>query len=201
MAEIKFDDLALKKTSIVARQILLYFFDFFRIVLPIFDKRNIYRIPFKSYDKFRLQDKMKFSREMYRLKRAGFVKEYFLNKEKFIELTPKGKKYLKWYLADELILKRSPQWDKKWRIVIFDVPNDKKVARDVLRQKLERLGFLKLQESVYVFPFECFAEINLLKNLYYLKPYVQYIVAEAIETEVDLLEKFYDRGILNQKKM
>lgn len=199
MKEIEFSDIKLRKTMIISRQILLYFFDFYKVILPIFDKANVYRLPFKAYDRFREKDKIKFSREMYRLKRLGFIKEYFKNKEKSIELTAKGKKYLKRYLAGELIIKKPAIWDKKWRLVIFDIPNDKKAERDVIRRKLERLGFLKLQESVYVFPFECLNEINLIKGLYFLSPYIQYIVAERVETEMNLLKEFYDRGILGEE--
>ncbi|OGD56090.1 CRISPR-associated endonuclease Cas2 [Candidatus Berkelbacteria bacterium RBG_13_40_8] len=193
------DEIKLEKTKILVRQLLLYFIDFHRVILPLFDKARFYRIPFKAYDKFREDDKIKFSKDWYRLKRAGFVKEYIKDKEKYIELTPKGQKQLKWFLIDELKISKPNEWDKKWRLVIFDIPNDKKVARNILRDKLNHLGFLKLQESVYVYPFECFAEIDLLRNLYFVKPYVQYLVADRIETEINLIENFYDSGLLKEK--
>lgn len=193
-----FDNIQLKKTAIVARQILLYFFDFYRTVLPIFDKANVYRIPFREYDRFRENDKIKFSREIYRLKRAGIIKKYVDEKGTFLEITTKGKELAKKYLIDQIKITLSGKWDKKWRLVIFDIPNDKNRERDLLRDKLECLGFFKLQESVYVFPFECNQEIELLKGMYLLGHYVQYIVADRIETEINLMEKFYDRGILKK---
>ncbi|KKQ90855.1 MAG: Transcriptional regulator, PaaX family [Berkelbacteria bacterium GW2011_GWA1_39_10] len=194
-------NIELKKTEIVARQILLYFFDFYRTVTPLFDKARFYRIPFKEYDKFRENDKIRFSHEFYRLRRAGFIKKYFDGKEYQIELLPKGQKLLKRHITQDLEIHFPEKWDKKWRIVIFDIPNDKKVKREILRTKLESLGFLKLQESVYVFPFDCLAEIQLLKNLCFIEPYVQYMVVERIETEINLMKKFYDLGILEEKMM
>ncbi len=197
--EIKIDEIQLKKTAAIARQILLYFFDVYRWVIPMFDKRRVYRIPFYYYDKSRAKDKDKFRSEIYRLSRAGFIKKYFDGKEFQIELLEKGKKKLKNYLTQDLILPIPKKWDKKWRLVIYDIANDKKVRRDILRAKLGNLGFLELQESVYVYPFECLREINLIKNMYFLGPYVQYVVAERIETEIDLIKKFFERGILKKK--
>ncbi len=197
----EFENIQLKKTMIISRQVLLYFFDFYRVVLPIFDKANVYRIPFKSYDRFREKDKIKFSREIYRLKRAGIIKKYTDEKGEFIEITSKGKKIAKKYFIDQLEILIPKAWDKKWRLVIFDIPDDKRNARDVLRSKLERIGFIELQESVYVFPFDCQREISLLKKMYFIEPYVQYIIADRIETETNLLKKFYDKGILNKKNI
>ena len=123
----------------------------------------------------------------------------FENKDKFLELTPKGKKRANGLVLDNIKIVRPQKWDQKWRVVIYDIANDKKDKREILRQKLEHLGFLKLQESVYVFPFDCLQEINLLKRMYYLGQNVQYLIVERIETEIDLLSRFYDRGILTKK--
>ena len=192
-------EIIIKGSAIVARQILLYFFDFHRAILPIFDKANFYRVPFRAYDKFRENDKIRFSKEFYRLKRSGFIKTYLKEKEKYIGLTKKGLKIAKKYLVDQIEIQIPSHWDREWHLVIFDIPDDKRPARDILREKLERIGFLQLQESVYVFPFDCSKEIGLLKNLYYIEQYVQYIIADRIETEIDLLEEFYDLGLLNNK--
>lgn len=194
------DKIKLQKTELVSRQILLYFFDFFRFTLPMFDKARVYKIPFHKYDKFRQNDKEKFRKEMYRLKRAGVVKKYIDKKGEFVEITPKGQKWLKKYFTEQLEIEQPVKWDKKWRMVIFDIPDRKKTERDILREKLERLGFLKLQESVYVFPFECGNEIEALKKMYLIEPCVQYVLADRIETEINLIEVFYDRGILEDKK-
>lgn len=201
MEDVPFEKIRLKQTKVIARQIMLYFCDFFRWYLPLFDKRRVYRIPFYYYDKFREKDKERFRVEMYRLIQAGFIKKYYDGKNFQIELSAKGKDKLKTYLTEEIEIQRPQKWDKKWRLVIYDIANDRKDRRDVLRNKLENLGFLKLQESVYVFPFDCFNEINLIKNMYYLTPHVQYIVAERIETEANLIKKFYDRGLLEKEML
>ena len=199
--DVQLGDIKLKKALTVARQILLYFLDFYRWYIPIFDKRRVYRIPFKYYDKFRQDDKDRFYHEMYRLRRAGFIKKYFIGKEEFVELLPKGKQQINLYIAQDMQIVAPEKWDRKWRLVIYDISNDKKTEREILRQKLENLGFLKLQESVYVFPFDCEKIIDLLKNMYFLGPYVQYIVADRIESEIDLMKEFYDRGTLTDRML
>lgn len=193
------DKIKLKKTEIMVRQILLTFVDINRAILPVFDKRNVYRIPFKAYDKFRENDKESFRLEMRRLQQEKIIKKYSDNKGEFIELSVKGKKRLKKYVIAQLEIDQPKTWDKKWRIVIFDIPDTKKKSRDVLRRKLIEIGFAELQESVYVFPFDCLSEISFLKNLLYLGPHVQYIVADRIETEIDLIKIFLHNNILTEK--
>lgn len=43
----------------------------------------------------------------------------------------------------------SGEWDGRWRIVIFDIPEGKRVVRDLLRWKLKQWGFTCWQKSVW----------------------------------------------------
>lgn len=195
------DEIGFEKTKIIARQIILGFVDINLMSFSRFDSRKIYKIPLKNYENFRIDDRKKFRKELYRLKQKKFIKKYFEDKKSFIELTQKGKVVLRKYISDQLVIDHPDKWDKKWRLVIFDIPKQKNKLRDVLRSKLIRIGFIGIQKSVYVYPFECLAEINFLKNIYYLGPYIQYIVAERIETETNLIEKFLNLHILEEKML
>jgi phenylacetic acid degradation operon negative regulatory protein len=44
-------------------------------------------------------------------------------------------------------------WDGKWRMVLFDIPDAQTQLRDELRATLQIVGFLRVQNSVYVFPY------------------------------------------------
>lgn len=46
-------------------------------------------------------------------------------------------------------------WDGKWRIVIWDIPEKRRIARDLLRHKLKWLGFNQLQKSIWVTKKNC----------------------------------------------
>jgi CRISPR-associated endonuclease Cas2 len=50
-----------------------------------------------------------------------------------------------------LSLIRKP-WDKKWRLVTFDIPEKMREDRDQLNYQLEKLGFKHFQRSVWISP-------------------------------------------------
>lgn len=100
-----------------------------------------------------------------------------------------GQKLLLKYRFDTLVIPRPKEWDGKWRVVIFDIPEAKKHAREVLRKKLKELGFYQLQRSVFVYPFECQHEIELITRVYEIESYVDFLRAEYLD-EIGLEEKF-----------
>ncbi|MDD5033034.1 MAG: CRISPR-associated endonuclease Cas2 [Candidatus Pacebacteria bacterium] len=110
------------------------------------------------------------------------------NTEK-IRLTQKGKARWLEYQFNNLTLEKKKKWDKKWRIVLFDVPEEKKKVRDALRRKLKKLGFLEFQKSVFVFPFPCHDEINFVINFFDAEEYVYYIEA-PISPDTNLRKHF-----------
>lgn len=110
--------------------------------------------------------------------------------ELWVTFRKKGKELLLKYKLDELEIAKPKRWDKKWRIVIFDIPEKKRLARDVLREKLKELGFYRLQRSVFVHPYDCEREIELIKKVYEVEPFVRFIVADSIDNQARLLKKF-----------
>lgn len=141
--------------KIAAKEILLFLADANVFAFQNFDRHGFYRKSINSYWSWRDINHNSFSRTIYRLKQAKLIKNYKDGKEKYLELTPKGLEKVKHYSLDNIEIQAPKVWDRKWRIVIFDIPDDKKVARNILRDKLRQIGFILLQESVFVFPFEC----------------------------------------------
>lgn len=45
------------------------------------------------------------------------------------------------------------RWDKRWRIVLFDIPETERRRRDSFREKLKELGFGMIQKSVWISPY------------------------------------------------
>jgi DNA-binding transcriptional regulator PaaX len=62
--------------------------------------------------------------------------------------------------------------------------------RGVLRFKLESIGFIRLQNSVWVYPYDCEELLVLLKNDYQLGKEVLYIIADKIERSTVLKRRF-----------
>ncbi len=128
----------------------------------------------------------------YYLKKRGlieFVREDDNNV--VVRITNNGKKYLRTFDIDNMCLKKSEKWDKKWRLVIFDVPEEQKNARNALRQKLKDLGFVKLQKSVWITPFQCNDEIRFLREIFNISFNVDVIVADDIGFHEIRLKKLF----------
>ena len=75
------------------------------------------------------------------------------NKEGLAEiiLTKDGEKKALIFKIDEIEIKKPAKWDGEWRIVIFDIPERFKKAREALRNKLERIGVCETARvSIYL---------------------------------------------------
>jgi len=107
-----------------------------------------------------------------------------------IILTTEGKKKALTYQLDEMKIKKPSNWDKKWRIVLFDIPENRKKIREILRFHLKKLEFRELQKSVFVHPFDCKDEIDYLIEFYDIRRFVRFIIADSIDNELHLKQKF-----------
>lgn len=145
----------------------------------------------KKYFKKEIEN-YKVARALRRLEKNRLVILKELENGKFtIELTEKGRRKVKEIQLDELTIKKSDFWDKKWRMVIFDIPDKtRRRARDALRDKLRDVGFCQLQKSVWVFPYPCENEIQFLCELFDINPFVNIVVAQSIYDDVKLKKHF-----------
>ena len=123
-----------------------------------------------------------------RLKRKKFLK--IQNNKENVTLTQKGRKYTQKYEIDKIVLTKTKKWDKKWRVIIFDIPESKRNARYALSRKLKNLNCYLLQKSVYIFPYACFNEINIILEYFDVSKYVFYIEAQKINDDRKL-RKFF----------
>jgi DNA-binding transcriptional regulator PaaX len=127
------------------------------------------------------------SKEIRNLKKSDLIKKVFKkdNGEYVIELTEKGRlKAMEYQLLKNLEIKNK-KWDGRWRMIIFDIPEKFRKGRNALRWKIKKLGFYELQQSVFVVPYECQKEIDLVVNYFDLKPYVYYGILEIAGEEIN----------------
>lgn len=120
------------------------------------------------------------------------IVDYRENKDGIVEiiLTKDGRQKALKYQIDEIKIKKPDKWDGKWRIVVFDIPEKKKRAREALRNKLQELGFKELQKSVFVFPYECEDEINFIMEIFEIRPYVRFMRVDSFTNEEQFKIKF-----------
>lgn len=107
-----------------------------------------------------------------------------------IEITDKGKRRLLEYDFENISLSAKRR-DGKWRLIIFDIPEDKKVNREAFRKKLVQLGCIRLQDSVFVSAFPCKNEIDFLTHYLEISDFVTVAIIEKIERGEQLIFKKY----------
>lgn len=108
-----------------------------------------------------------------------------------VMLTEKGKKVVKEILFDDMKIDKQKVWDKKWRIVIFDIPEKRgRRGRDAIRTKLQSLGFYQMQKSVWAYPYPCEKEIQLICEIYAINPFVNIITADEMYNDESLRKYF-----------
>jgi len=130
------------------------------------------------------------NRSLSRLISLGLVIFVEKHGKKFLRLTEKGKLKLMTLEKDDFKFNKPLKWDKKWRIVIFDIPQRRRLQRDRLRFTLKQIGFIKLQHSVWVYPYDCEELVTLLKLDFKVGKEILYIIAEKIEND-KLLKKYF----------
>lgn len=137
-------------------------------------------------------------------KKPQNVSSYFLKlrKQKLIEIKKEGK-YHKLILTEngqeiflrfnyeQLKINKPRIWDRNFRVVAFDIPEKKRAARDSLREKMKEMGFVKFNDSVWVFPFPCQKEIDFVANYWKVGKYVHFILAKNI-TNRNVLERVFN---------
>ena len=108
----------------------------------------------------------------------------------FLELTKKGEAKLESYSLSEYKLLIPRIWDKRWRMLIFDIPEYRKTLRDKIRRTLMSIGFLRVQDSVWIFPYDCEELVALLKADFKIGKDLLYMIVEKIENDREFRDWF-----------
>ena len=144
----------------------------------------------KKYIKNKI-DERRIVRSLMRLRTNRFIiVEEKRDGKLIVQLTEKGKRKTEEINIERLEIKKQDIWDKKWRIIAFDIPDKKKRARDALRQKLKELDFYQLQKSVFVCPYPCEKEIQFLCEFFDINYCVNIIMADNIYNDTKLRKHF-----------
>ncbi|MBI5003586.1 CRISPR-associated endonuclease Cas2 [Candidatus Kaiserbacteria bacterium] len=125
-----------------------------------------------------------------RLKKKGLIEFVQQGDRVYLRITDKGRNELSSLAYSSEALRRPKRWDHKWRLVIFDIPEKHRTQRDRARAIMIRLGFVRLQQSVWAYPYDCEEIIALLKAELHIGKDLLYIIADAIEYDKHLREQF-----------
>lgn len=126
---------------------------------------------------------------------ADLKKQELVKKKKdyegsiLISLTKKGILRAINYKFKRLNYKKQ-KWDGKWRMIAFDIPKECQNGRKALIYRLKTAGFYEFQESIFLYPYDCKNEIDILLNLFKIKKYVRFGLLDFIDNEEKVKLKF-----------
>ena len=111
--------------------------------------------------------------------------------KQYARITETGRKVLAFKQEKaKLTNTKKRRWNGRWRVVIFDIPERRRRTRDRLRITMQEVGFVRLQDSVWVFPYDCEDFITLLKAELKIGAAILYMVVEHIENDKHLKAHF-----------
>lgn len=145
----------------------------------------------RAYRRSRKYPNKKVSSTFYRLWREGCFEVEKRNKQIYISLTEKGRRRAGRFQINHLRIAKPKKWGGNWYVVMFDVPHEHRLKREALRGFLKRLEFYQLQKSVWVCPYDCRDQVNLLRDFFgFNKKELRLIVTRDIEHDKDLRRVF-----------
>jgi DNA-binding transcriptional regulator PaaX len=124
-----------------------------------------------------------------RLERGGYVKKRGGTGEAFL-LTEKGRERAMRYAIEQMRIASQKTWDKKWRLIMFDVPEEKMQERRAINFALKRLGCAQYQKSIFITPFPCEKEIDFVGECFGIRDHIRIVVAGEVEKS-DALKKTF----------
>lgn len=147
-----------------------------------FDRKAVYKSVYSRYPRV---DDSNIAHQIYELKSRGYI-EYKNNDNQSIILTNKTKLKMLEYQSNTIIR------DEKYRYLSFDIPKEKDRSRNQFRRAIKRMGFVKIQQSLWVTDKDLSQLVELAAYEYKVENYIAYIIAERSDIDgvvKKLLEK------------
>jgi len=85
---------------------------------------------------------------------------------------------------------KKEKWDGKWRMVAFDIPKACEKGRKALVYRLKTGSFYEMQESIFLYPYDCKQEIDTLTELFKIKKYIRFGTLDFIDNQDWLKARF-----------
>jgi len=125
-----------------------------------------------------------------RLDKKGWIVARQMGTQWKIHLSKKGWDEFRAYEFARKQLEIPKTWDKKWRLLIFDIPEKRKFIREKVRRFLRSLNFHRLQDSVWVYPYECQDILDLLRTRYEIRFEALYLTVHSFDHDHWLRKQF-----------
>ncbi|MED1472464.1 phenylacetic acid degradation operon negative regulatory protein PaaX [Bacillus salipaludis] len=114
-----------------------------------------------------------------RMLKQGWIQSEKIENRSYYFLTKQGIDRIE--EAGNRIFKLHPsEWDGKWRVLMYTIPEEKRQIRDELRQELLWSGFGSFSNACWISPNNLEKEVKLLIEKYDINEYVDFFVSEYI---------------------
>ena len=110
-----------------------------------------------------------------------------------LRLTSKGESLLRRLELGNIKMLKPKRWDGKWRVLAFDIPEKQKYLRERIRGILVMIGFVRLQDSVWIYPYDCEDIIRLFKTDLKIGKNMLYMIVESLEHDFFLKIHFFGK--------
>ncbi len=115
-------------------------------------------------------------------------------KHLLLQLSVKGIHRLQRSEINSIAITEPVVWDKKWRMVTYDIPAAHSVKRRLFTTELRRMGFAMVRESVWFHPHPCFDQLDELSRFCGIIPYVTFAeISRLDKTTLDKLKRHYPK--------
>ncbi|WP_409296629.1 phenylacetic acid degradation operon negative regulatory protein PaaX [Peribacillus sp. SCS-26] len=135
-----------------------------------------------------------------RMNKQEWVQAEKIGNKSYYSLTERGQKRID--EAAKRIFKLKPEeWDGKWRILMYSIPEEIRSVRDELRKELIWSGFGTMSNSTWLSANNLEKQVGDLIEKYEIQPYVDFFTAEykGPHENQRLVEKSWDLEDINAK--
>ena len=135
-----------------------------------------------------------------RMSKQGWIQARKEGNKSYYFLTERGEARME--EAANRIFKLKPQtWDGKWRVLMYNIPEEKRSVRDELRKELVWSGFGTMATSCWISPNNLEKELYDIIEKYDIKPYVHFFLAnyDGPKKDKNLIEESWDIEAINAK--
>jgi len=134
-----------------------------------------------------------------RISRKGWLKGRRVGNKSFYSLTPKSVKLLE-EGAQRIFQPRADEWDGKWCLLTYSIPEKKRSLRNKLREKLTWLGYAPLNHATWISPRILRRKLEDLLDSLKIRDYVEIFCAEHLgfSSNQEVVDRCWDLEGLNQ---
>lgn len=112
-----------------------------------------------------------------RMVKQGWIQSEKQGNKSYYFLTDRGVQRMD-EAANRIYKMKPNEWDGKWRILMYTIPEDKRQLRDDLRKELLWSGFGSFSSGCWISPNDLEKQINRLIEKYDIKKYVDFFISE-----------------------